>query len=97
MVTQLALRSLPHSWRPVLECVTEKLIDCRAVIAGGAIRDLLLGAESIVKDLDIFVLGPGESTIQNLSETFGEPPWSAIRLRFGRNLRGRSRLAVAGA
>jgi hypothetical protein len=26
-----------------------------------------------VKDLDIFVLGPGESTIQNLTETFGEP------------------------
>ena len=46
----------------------DKLIDCRAVIAGGAIRDLLLGADSRVKDLDIFVLGPGESTIQNLTK-----------------------------
>src|ERR1700751_2437779 len=53
---------------------TEKLIDCRVVMAGGAIRDLLLGAESRVKDLDIFILGPGESTIQKLTETFGEPP-----------------------
>jgi hypothetical protein len=57
-----------------LERITDKLIDCHAVIAGGAIRDLLLAAETRVKDLDIFVLGPGESTIQNLTETFGEPP-----------------------
>ena len=53
---------------------TDKLIDCRAVIAGGAIRDLLLGAENRVKDLDIFILGPAENTIQNLTGVFGEPP-----------------------
>jgi hypothetical protein len=54
--------------------ITDKLTDCRAVIAGGAIRDLLLGAESSVKDLDIFVLGPSENTLQNLTEAFGKPP-----------------------
>ena len=70
----IMLKTLPHSWGSVLERVTAKLIDCHAVIAGGAIRDLLLGAESRAKDLDIFVLGPGENTIQNLTETFGEPP-----------------------
>jgi hypothetical protein len=70
----ITLKALPDSWGSVLERITDKLIDCRAVIAGGAIRDLLLGAETRVKDLDIFVLGPGESTIQNLSGTFGEPP-----------------------
>jgi hypothetical protein len=74
MITQLALRALPLSWGSVLDRVTEKLTDCRAVIAGGAIRDLLLGAASGVKDLDIFVLGPSEITIQNLTESFGEPP-----------------------
>jgi len=70
----IMLKPLPHPWESMLERITDKLIDCRAVIAGGAIRDLLLGVESRVKDLDIFVLGAGESTIQNLSETFGEPP-----------------------
>jgi len=70
----IILGSLPHSWGLMLERITDKLIDCRAVIAGGAIRDLLLGAEDRVKDLDIFVLGPGDSTIQNLTKTFGEPP-----------------------
>ena len=74
MIIQLALRSLPHSWGSILERVTEKLTDCRAVIAGGAIRDLLLGAEAVVKDLDIFVLGPGDKALQNLIESFGEPP-----------------------
>jgi hypothetical protein len=74
MIMQLTLKPLPHTWGSVLEGITEKLIDCRVVMAGGAIRDLLLGAESRVKDLDIFILGPGESTIQKLTETFGEPP-----------------------
>jgi len=70
----IIVRPLPHPWGSVLKRITERLVECRAVIAGGAIRDLLLGAEGRVKDLDIFVLGPGESTIQNLTETFGEPP-----------------------
>jgi len=73
MIMELALRPLPHSWVSVL-WITDKLTDCSAVIAGGAIRDLLLGAESVVKDLDIFVLGPGEKTLQSLTESFGEPP-----------------------
>ena len=70
----IMLRSLPHRWASMLERISKKLVDCRPVIGGGAIRDLLLGAESRVKDLDIFVLGSNESTIQNLTETFGEPP-----------------------
>ena len=74
MAYEIMLKTLPDHWGSVLERITAKLIDCRAAIAGGAIRDLLLGAESRVKDLDIFVLGPGESTIQNLTDTFGEPP-----------------------
>jgi hypothetical protein len=73
-ISMIILKTLPNRWASVLERITAKLLDCRAVIAGGAIRDLLLGAESRVKDLDIFVLKPGESTIQNLTETFGEAP-----------------------
>jgi hypothetical protein len=70
----IKLKPLPYSWRSVLERIRDKIFDSSAVIAGGAIRDLLLGAEDRVKDLDIFVLWPGESTIQNLTKTFGEPP-----------------------
>jgi hypothetical protein len=54
--------------------ITDELTDCRAVIAGGAIRDLLLGAESSVKDLDIFVLVPSANTLKNLIKSFGKPP-----------------------
>ena len=74
MTYDITLKALPDTWRSLLKRITESIIDSHAVIAGGAIRDLLLGAEDRVKDLDIFVLGPGESTIQNLTETFGEPP-----------------------
>ena len=70
----IVLRPSPHAWGSMLERITHKLTDCRAVIAGGAIRDLLLGAESSVKDFDIFVLRPGENTLQNLTEVFGKPP-----------------------
>jgi hypothetical protein len=70
----IPLKQLPHSWRSVLERINNQIIDCRAVIAGGAIRDLLLGAENSVKDLDIFVLGAGQNTIKNLTASFGEPP-----------------------
>jgi hypothetical protein len=72
-ISMIKLKTLPDRWRSVLERITPKLIDCRAVIAGGAVRDLLLGAESRVKDLDIFVLGPDEKTLQSLTESFGEP------------------------
>jgi hypothetical protein len=74
MTYDITLKALPDTWRSLLKRITESIIDSHAVIAGGAIRDLLLGAEDRVKDLDIFVLGPGESTIQNLTKTFGEPP-----------------------
>jgi hypothetical protein len=74
MTYDITLKALPDTWRSLLKLITESIIDSHAVIAGGAIRDLLLGAEDRVKDLDIFVLGPGESTIQNLTKTFGEPP-----------------------
>jgi hypothetical protein len=56
-ISMMMLKTLPDPWGSVLERITGTLIDCRAVIAGGAIRDLLFGAESRVKDLDIFVLG----------------------------------------
>jgi hypothetical protein len=74
MTYDITLKALPDTWRSLLKRITESIIDSHAVIAGGAIRDLLLGAEDRVKDLDIFVLGPGESTIRNLTQTFGEPP-----------------------
>src|SRR5947209_6739611 len=70
----IVLRPLPHAWGSMLWRITDKLTDCRAVIAGGAIRDLLLGAVSSVRDLDIVVLGPSGSTVQNLTESFGKPP-----------------------
>jgi hypothetical protein len=44
------------------------------VIAGGAIRDLLL-AEEPVKDLDIFVLDPSVRDLGSLTSAYGEPPY----------------------
>jgi hypothetical protein len=58
------MKALPPSWAALLSRVKIRL-DCSAVIAGGAIRDLLL-AEEPVKDLGIFVLDP---SVRDLGET----------------------------
>jgi hypothetical protein len=68
------MKALPPSWAALLSRVKIRL-DCSAVTAGGAIRDLLL-AEEPVKDLDIFVLGPSVRDLGKLTSACGEPPYT---------------------
>ena len=92
------MKALPPSWAALLSRVKIRL-DCSAVIAGGAIRDLLL-AEEPVKDLDIFVLDPSVRDLGKLTSAYGEPPYTpyfidddeAHRCRIPRPMRVRESL-----
>jgi hypothetical protein len=64
------MEALPPRWVALLSRVKIRL-DCSAVIARGAIRDLLL-AEEPVKDLDIFVLDPSVRDLGKLTSAYGE-------------------------
>ena len=66
----IAMKALPPSWAALLSRVKIRL-DCSAVIAGGAIRDLLL-PEAPVKDLDIFELDPSVGDLGKLTSAYGE-------------------------
>jgi hypothetical protein len=63
------MKALPSSWALLSRVKTR--LDCSAVIAGGAIRDLLL-AEGPVKDLDTFVLDPSVRNLGKLTSAYGE-------------------------
>jgi hypothetical protein len=63
------MKALPPSWAALLSRIKVRL-DCSAVIARGAIRDLLL-AEEPVKDLDIFVLDPSVRDLGKLTSAYG--------------------------
>jgi hypothetical protein len=67
------MKALPPSWAALLSRIKIRL-DCSAVIARGAIRDLLL-AEEPVKDLDIFVLDPSVRDLGKLTSAYGKPPY----------------------
>ena len=64
------MKALPPSWAAPLSRVKIRL-DGSAVIAGGAIRDLLL-AEEPVKDLDIFELDPSVGDLGKLTSAYDE-------------------------
>jgi hypothetical protein len=64
------MKALPPSWAALLSRVKIRL-DCSAVIAGDAIRNLLL-AEEPVKDLDIFELDPSVRDFGKLISANGE-------------------------
>jgi hypothetical protein len=72
----ITLRPLQHSWASILRQIADKLTDCSAVIAVVRFEICCFRAESVVKDLDVFVLGPGEETLEKLTEAFGAPPCS---------------------
>jgi hypothetical protein len=69
----IRLRTLPDIWQATLFEIHNIIPDYELVIAGGAIRDLLLNTQP-VKDLDIFVLGADEVVAQKLTLAFHTVP-----------------------
>jgi len=59
---------LPAKWLEVLAKVQEVFPE--ALIAGGALRDLILGRE--IKDIDVFVRSRGEETQAALASIYGD-------------------------
>ncbi len=51
---------IPTTWKELKDTVS-RVTGCKAVIAGGALRDLIKGR--VPKDLDIFVFGVESSSI----------------------------------
>ena len=54
-------KEVPWAWTEVLRTVQS--VHPEAILAGGALRDLILGGE--VKDLDIFI-GPDQTNLQEV-------------------------------
>jgi hypothetical protein len=81
-MTEIRLRPLPSDWQNVLFEIYHLLPQYKFVIAGGAIRDLLLNTQPI-KDLDIFVLGADEEAVKRISTEFDEH----LDTEYGRRIR----------